>query len=839
MQWSPTVNLSPIWQCGYRLAVSLLPLFLLVPGCNRAEEGPLEIPIGTPAVEDLRADSGCLPRVPIGHEQSDRMTTTGDVATQTSESEGPIEPPLSDADGWFQAKLEEARSINNDDSRATALQVVAIEMAKTGRFDKALRVTATIANPGRRTQAFHSVLSEMAKVGSPEDAVDATRPVDDSKARLSALMVVVTAMVEAGRGRDKVGRVVDEAMDVAWLVDVPQERFRAMMIVLSGVLQAGLDKDVITTVIDETFSIVCTLYYSVCYHQEHHSMHYLSAESDMRHLRHFYVGCGDYSNALRSMVLEMAKAGLFEEAVDVARAIESKPVRARALSDIATFMGRNRWREDEVARVFEEALDSALQVSRWDNRSELLQFIGCAMAEEGLSWEALEVVWTVGIYRFKPVFLGKIAYAITMSETLPETERRAFLREVLYAFHAVADQRKPFGNLPIGWRIVDLGLFEEAMVLVRTIEDPGSRTEAIAAILSAKAGNAVFRHDLDGVLEAVEAAHRVEDLAGRKRALAAIVRALARAVPYDPLQQRVLVGQSLQILARDVIDLAEENKDSAYKTRILRRIIRGLTYAGWFEEALELVNAFDDRRQRSSIRESIVLSAINAARRCGPEAVLDIIENVPLNSLTTRTVREVAIAMAEAGMYQQALSIARMLEDTCSRAEVVGQIALAMAKAGLDGNALAKVVDEGVAEFIAGRLVGSRVTGQCHFAKMLAVLAEAGVDKKVFVDLLEDMSAALADEFPRDLAYVASAMAMAGLRRDKVSAVFTKALTASSEIRFCQFRKSTLEHIVSSMTRAGLNESQVAELLKNALVVIPRAEDCIMVESLPTPDFPP
>ncbi|MBX3083173.1 MAG: hypothetical protein KF716_16190 [Anaerolineae bacterium] len=157
----------------------------------------------------------------------------------------------------------------------------------------------------------------------------------------------------------------------------------------------------------------------------------------------------------------------------------------------------------------------------------------------------------------------------------------------------------------------------------------------------------------------------------------------------------------------------------------MRAIAAALAQAGRLDEALSIARAVDTTFSRADALRRIASALAQAGRDAtatfsealSTARTIDI-DAGPFGDSLTDTVRAIAAALAQAGRLDEALSIARAIEDASSRVAALGSVATALAQAGRFDEALsiARAIHDASACAIALGAIAATLTQAGHDA---------------------------------------------------------------------------------------------------------------------------
>ncbi len=358
--------------------------------------------------------------------------------------------------GKFEKALEVAKGIEYAGGRSSALVAIVEEMAKIEMmerikevFEKAIEVVKGIEDAGYRSETLGEITVEIAKVGKFDEALEIAKGIEDAVERSWALSAIAGEMAKAGE--------FERALEVAKGIEGSLWRSWALREIAKEMAK--------TEMMERTKEVF----------------------DEAKEVAKEIEDAKGRSWALREIVGEMAKVGKFDEALEVAEGIEDAWRRSAALRAIAGEMAKVGMSE-RAKEVFEEAMEVAKGIEDAWWRSAALAEIAGEMAKAGEFDRALEVAkgiedawWRSGTLR---AIAGEMAKA-GMRERAEEAIKQAW---------EAAQQTASFYTL---WEVAEtaaeIGLTQKAIEFARQIA--GERTWGLWRVLYALTG----RGEKDGV----------------------------------------------------------------------------------------------------------------------------------------------------------------------------------------------------------------------------------------------------------------------------------------------------------------------------------------------------
>ncbi len=338
--------------------------------------------------------------------------------------------------------------------------------------------------------------------------------------------------------------------------------------------------------------------------------------------------------ALGQIAITYAKAGEYNQAIQVAQIIENTPYyKASVLGAIATQYAQ--------AGQMEQAIQIAQTLEMPDSKAKTLTTIAAKYAADGQQAKASEV------------FSQAIQIAQTAGDGL-------------------------LGTIAIQY--AQAGQPDAALSIVSKIDDAHSKAIALTAIALeyTKAGQPTKASPLiSQTLETIQAIPEAYQQSGLRQEM---IRNFVKAGQYD---------FALQVV--QVID------DNFAKSETLREIAKQAAEAGEFDKALQIVQGIDKSfiDERNAAFQKIALSYASAGQYDKAIQVTQAIENYGSSyTYRARTLGAIANQLGKAGqaqrateVFSQAVQVANSLEFPSNRAEALGAVALEYALGGQQNKA--------------------------------------------------------------------------------------------------------------------------------------------------------
>ncbi len=344
--------------------------------------------------------------------------------------------------------------------------------------------------------------------------------------------------------------------------------------------------------------------------------------------------------ALAELALRMAELSHHEEALAIAQAIENEWWRARALAGLALQLSRP---------LLQQALEAALVIGWGRARAEALAVMASRLAELGHPEEALATAREIenGYWRARAL-AGLVPH-------LPQSKQ--VLREALGQAQEVGDaydRAQALVELALHLPEPDQAL-QEALAAARAIGDEQRRVSVLLELASH------LSNPEQALQEALAAARGIQSEHSRAR----VLEELGSYLPEDLLWEALVVARMVEderLRAQVVESLAVRLADLGHSDEALA-VAREIENEYWRAGALaRLVPHLPESLLREALVETLAL------RTELQERVFD------EGDKRGRALGEMASRLAELGHPEEALAIAREIEDEYLRARTLGEL---------------------------------------------------------------------------------------------------------------------------------------------------------------------
>jgi len=620
----------------------------------------------------------------------------------------------------FEQALTKAKRVKNEFSRAERMAEIADAMAEAKLFDQALIVAEKIEEPSGQAIALKAITHWMAKAGIRKASLwqkvlqivevmeeGAAEEYDD---QAEALAETAKAMAEAG--------IWEEAL---WqqAIHVAKERTNTPEWSLTEIARAmakGGRKGEAQKVLEQILAAQMkrgdevSLQAGLLLEIAEALAEAGQKEQAQKFFEEALMTAKLQKGWLRAVAEGMAKYGFLDQALTVAEEIEDDYEQRWMLWTVAKKMA-------EEGR-FEQALRAAEGIKLAKRESEAAELriwaltsIAQAMARKGLEERALQV----------------FEEAVKVAEWVKERKEQArFLQSIATAM-AKAGMFKPALRLAEGikearWKANALGriaedmaeagmkkeareVFVQALSAVGAMKDPDEQAWTIGEIVTAK---------VEGLEKASEVAEKIRDAFKRSWALQKIAEAMI---------QKGLIDQALELAER--VGIARMD----LQAELLAKVAEALKEAGSFDQALKFFEQAIEVAKKANA-EWVSVKSVSAIAEMGLwDQALRLVRGIKDAIWRARALNDIAEKLMEVGrerqaeeFFEQALREAERIESFDLRGRVIGEIAQTMAKSGWFKRALQ------VVEGIENEAVRTMV-----FWEMAVMLAKKGEAEKAAI----------------------------------------------------------------------------------------------------------
>jgi tetratricopeptide (TPR) repeat protein len=340
--------------------------------------------------------------------------------------------------------------------------------------------------------------------------------------------------------------------------------------------------------------------------------------------------------------------------------IQNARTKAYTLHDIAVELAR--------AGRYEQAIQLAETIQNSDAKVYTLQLIAIELAKGGKFKNAIQLVESIQKASISAFLLSKIA--IEQIKAGKDEQAADLFSQAIQAAESIQDiKSKAFALKRIAVELAKAGRYEQAIQLAESIQADYPKVSALGdiAIEQIKAGKDEQAADLFS--QAIQAAESFDDISSKVLTLNHFTIELARAGRYE-----------------QAIQLAETTQRTSSKTSALDRIAVELARAGRYEQAIQLAESIPDVRSKSSALGNIAIELIKAEK---DELAADLFSQAiraaeSLDDISSKvlTLNHFAVELAKVGRYEQAIQLAETIQNPYSKAIALDRIAVELARAG-------------------------------------------------------------------------------------------------------------------------------------------------------------
>jgi tetratricopeptide (TPR) repeat protein len=407
------------------------------------------------------------------------------------------------------------------------------------------------------------------------------------------------------------------------------------------------------------------------------------------------------AQALGAIAEEMAKARMFDQALQVAEGIKDAEYRAKTLTLIATGMTEAEMKE-RAKEVFDQALQVAKGIKNEERRLEALGMITIRIARARMFNQALKVAEEFGETWWRAWALAAVAREMAMVGM--EEQAKEVFEQALQVAEGIKSTK---GTTEWAWALIaiveemtEAGMFDWALQVAEGIKGNLMRARALMAIAKEMMRAKMEERVKELFVQISQAAgEAVRWRADRKDALEILAEVAVEMMRVGMVEQaREVLDQVLQVVKNEYGDFERE--------AVLEEIAKSMANASLSEQAKDLFVhflKFAERQIASDLPESklkvlrvIAEYAERMARAGMQEQAQEIFEQAALvaEGITMAAgipdpwrqadaLMDIAQRIAKAGMFEQALEMAKRIERVWKRAETLKDIAGEMVKAGM------------------------------------------------------------------------------------------------------------------------------------------------------------
>jgi tetratricopeptide (TPR) repeat protein len=621
--------------------------------------------------------------------------------------------------GRFEEARETAYAIPDDRDRARALSDLAAAVAQAGDedrasalFDEALEVAPDIPEEGKRWKALGAVVRALAQAGCYEEAVTAVRNVTQGSQWEEVVrqgwnwaeVLQDVAVALAGAGRYEEAKEIANSVPDDWLAQILRQdphpywnKAGTLGAVASALATAG------------HFEQAREVAYSI--------PNLLEKEEALGELVAALIKSGRYEGARevanelpdnekwawipRAEVNAIAQEGRYEEAMEVASKLPEGEQRADALSSLARSLTQ--------AGRYDEAREVAYKISFDFSRAEALRALMNALSQEGRYEEATDVASELSAGESKARALSDLAAAVAQAGD--DDRASALFDEALEVVHKLSSFTlgKRFALSSLVDALARTGRYDEAKKAAQSVSEDQDRGDALASVVRALAQVGRYEDAIEVASELPDGERWAWDLRDLVTKLAEAghykeARRIAYNVPGEwPRTQtlsslaRVLAQEGLYEEARKVASELPEIKQRAMTLSVIASV---LAQEGLYEKAKEVAYTISDDWRVNQWRVQALGTVIKAlAREERYEEVMADIRSFAHGWQWEEILRDVAVAVAEAGHYEEVREIAYYVSDD-ERLKMLTRVASALAQARLFNQALAMLNDFELDDFL-------------------------------------------------------------------------------------------------------------------------------------------
>ncbi|MFI9009904.1 hypothetical protein ACIGNX_21995 [Actinosynnema sp. NPDC053489] len=604
--------------------------------------------------------------------------------------------------GHHDRAVDYAGRITKDTLRKGVLCHVLDVSCKAGDHDQAVRTALLISDPAVRTAALTTVADALITTGRPDEAAALRDNAESIAATITDPGRHVHALLEVAatctglEDRNRTDGLFDRAITAVPAVVDPGKRDLIWQAVARALAAAGLyDRgvDVASGLTDPgQRSRVLICLGTAAATKGHHDRAAVPVRSAIESA-HLITDPRKRRTALTGIADELARAGMYEQAVDLVRSVPGY-VAAEPYALVEAARGLAR------AGNHDRALDLAHSITDTRRRGGALAAVADVLAETGHFDRAAELAESV------PGPEQRCEALVLIADTLGKTGRHeqatALLGRAIAGARSVTDiPRDDRARVATVGGLADTGRIDQAIVLAGSICDHELKVDAWNAVITAlaRAGNydratGVARDHAAPAphAHALALVHLLGTAGQHDRALT-MARSLAESDHFDRALHRVTDGLARAGHCDRAAHTAASISDPFVRAQASTIVARAWTAGGKHDHATALTD-----RIRTTIvpdiepeqRCDVLLGLARVADMTGCheqasslfDQALDTAEALPEPERRNRVTIRVTAALARAGRYDRAVTSARTQADFLQRAMALTEVASTLADIG-------------------------------------------------------------------------------------------------------------------------------------------------------------
>jgi tetratricopeptide (TPR) repeat protein len=676
--------------------------------------------------------------------------------------------------GLTELALRVARDLGDNRSRASALAAVAEALAEAGQVDQARAIAEDALTAGYAVpepwwaESAATAIRVLAKVGQQErarreteNAIAGARSILDGWARARALALLAVAL--AGMGQEEQASVIVEEAHVAVLAPAAYGvRAESILRVAMALAEKGHEVQA-QSAAEEALRIARKISGEWRVSELAHGAGMLAEAGQIERALEVARELADHNwraEALAEITRALVKAGQIERAQAIAKealtaghAVTDSSSRARALAwaagalavagelklglevvgEMADDTDRLRAlvglaldlvRTGQVERaraVAQDALAAAYAITDDASRTSALPYLADIFSQAGQIDQALGVTREITNQQRRADALTGAAKALVKAGQIERA--RAVAQDALAAAHAIIDDAvRAYALAQTTLALADAqkeeqarAIAQDALAAARAITESTSRADALAYAASVLARIGQSEQAQIVAQHALTAAHAIADGRWRAYVLARVTEALAMAGQVKQAQE---VADDTNAGVGAIVNDSDRTSASAWAGV-------ALTVAEQVDQGLEVVGGIGDAWSRTRalawMTEALAEAGHREQARMVTKDLLAAAHSIPEQSRASPVV-DVAQALANAGLGEQALTVAHQLDETYWRARALIRVAWALSRRE-QGDQTRLAVDEAVE---AAREIRSDDGHAWAQARLAAALVKSG-----------------------------------------------------------------------------------------------------------------
>ncbi|MCY6492803.1 P-loop NTPase fold protein [Leptolyngbya sp. GGD] len=524
-----------------------------------------------------------------------------------------LQLPESQQKEVLQQALTVAQSIEDPDHKAQAISAIALQLPEsaTDLLQQALTVAQSIEDPNHKARAIISIapqLPEFQKKEVLQQALTVTQSIEDSVCKAFVLIEIASRLPESQQKE-----VLQQALAITQSLEESYFKAPTLSAIAPQLPESATD------LLQQALTITQSLENSF-----------------------------DKAQAISAIAPQLPESAtdLLQQALTVAQSLEDPNHKARVIISIAPQLPESQQKE-----VLQQALTMAQSIEHPDHKAQAISAIAPQLPESAtdLLQQALTVAQSLEDPDLKARAISAIApqlpesatdllqQALTVAQSLEDPDLKA------RAISAIAPRLPESQQKEV---------LQQALTMAQSIEHPDHKAQAISAILQLIPSTSL-KSFLETTLNLSEAAKSLAPLASRFiEDFVLLIPANKHSVALDVVQYLSSDEDKTQFLSAliprlspgrfpTVLELIKSQvSDDRFRAEILSNLAPYLPSVQFLEVIRLIENAIQNPDYRTSVLEALIPSS-----EIEFDAVLALIETLPLPQLQARVLHSLAIAL--------------------------------------------------------------------------------------------------------------------------------------------------------------------------------------------------